>query len=79
MMASLCEFCCRVRVVVSGKGSRFLLCEKSASDTHFPKYPPQPVIRCVGFEPLENSPQAGQDTVEENEHAQKASAKHFPL
>jgi hypothetical protein len=50
MIASLCESCVRVREVVSGKGSRFLLCLLSQSDVRFPKYPPQPVIRCAGYQ-----------------------------
>jgi hypothetical protein len=39
-----------VKEVVSGKGSRFLLCLKSAEDKRFSKYPPQPIIECEGFE-----------------------------
>jgi hypothetical protein len=47
--ASLCKTCIRAREIVSGKGSRFLLCELSQSDSRFPKYPPQPVNRCDGY------------------------------
>ena len=50
MIPSLCEYCCHVKEVVSGKGSRFLLCQKSVADQRFRKYPPQPVIQCDGFE-----------------------------
>ena len=50
MIPSLCEYCCHVKEVVSGKGSRFLLCQKSTTDRRFPKYPPQPVVKCIGFE-----------------------------
>ena len=39
-----------MKEVVSGKGSRFLLCQKSVADNRFRKYPPQPVVKCVGFE-----------------------------
>jgi len=46
--ASLCEGCARMREVISGRGSRFLLCEHSRADPRFPKYSPQPVIRCEG-------------------------------
>jgi hypothetical protein len=38
-----------MREIVSGKGSRFLLCQLSQTDAAFPKYPPQPVIRCGGY------------------------------
>jgi hypothetical protein len=46
---SLCESCRFLRSVVSGRGSRFLLCELSKQDRRFPKYPPQPVTRCGGY------------------------------
>jgi hypothetical protein len=50
-MRSLCETCGWVRAVVTPKGSRFLLCRQAQSDPAYPKYPPQPVIRCVGYVP----------------------------
>jgi hypothetical protein len=50
MIPSLCEYCRHMREVISGKGSRFLLCQKSETDNHFRKYPPQPTIQCDGFE-----------------------------
>ncbi len=49
----LCPTCVRVQRIVSGKGSAFLLCTLSKRDLRFPKYPPQPVLRCAGFEPAE--------------------------
>lgn len=39
-----------MKEVISGKGSRFLMCQKSVTDNRFPKYPPQPVIQCAVFE-----------------------------
>ena len=50
MNRSLCTSCVHHRQVISGKGSRFLLCQKSLVDPRFAKYPPQPVIKCVGYE-----------------------------
>ena len=50
MIPSLCEFCVHAREVVSGKGSQFLLCRKSGTDSRFPKYPSQPVLKCIGFQ-----------------------------
>ena len=47
---SLCETCAFLREVVTPKGSRFLLCRLSRSDPAFPKYPPQPVVRCDGYQ-----------------------------
>ncbi|HWC90422.1 MAG TPA: hypothetical protein VG433_12225 [Pirellulales bacterium] len=49
MSPSLCTACSHMKEVVSGKGSRFLLCQLSQTDRRFPKYPPQPVIRCDGY------------------------------
>ena len=46
-MQSLCVACRYVRVIVSGKDSQFLLCQKSQEDAHFAKYPPQPVGHCM--------------------------------
>lgn len=47
---SLCTSCAHVQLVRSAKGSVFLLCARSKRDPSFPKYPPQPVIRCSGHE-----------------------------
>lgn len=46
---SLCETCASMREVVTPRGSRFLLCQLSAADPAYPKYPPQPVVRCAGY------------------------------
>jgi hypothetical protein len=45
MIQSQCHVCCHKKVIISGKGSRFLLCELSQTDQRFAKYPPQPIIR----------------------------------
>ena len=47
---SLCELCRHVRVIENAKGSRFLLCGRSASEPEYPRYPPQPVVECRGFQ-----------------------------
>ena len=49
MMPSLCESCRWMREVNPPKGSRFLLCELSKTNPTYPKYPPQPVVRCEGY------------------------------
>jgi hypothetical protein len=46
----LCAKCRHARQIVSGKGSRFVLCELSRTDPRFPRYPPLPVLACSGFE-----------------------------
>ena len=45
---SLCESCRHLREIVTGKGSRFLMCLLSQTDSRFRKYPPQPVRQCSG-------------------------------
>ena len=55
MISSLCESCARMREVVTPKGLRFLLCQMSKSDPAFPKYPPQPVVRCDGYQQKEQN------------------------
>ncbi len=46
---TLCERCRHLREIVSGKGSRFLMCLLSQTDARLPKYPPQPVRQCSGY------------------------------
>lgn len=46
----LCESCAHARIVVSGKGSTFYLCELAAVDPSFRKYPPLPVLSCRGYQ-----------------------------
>jgi len=53
MIHSLCETCALMREVVTPKGSRFLLCQLSQTDPAYPKYPPQPVVRCDGYQKKE--------------------------
>jgi hypothetical protein len=47
-MPSLCETCENARKIRTER-SGFLLCELSFTDTAYPKYPPQPVLRCGGY------------------------------
>jgi hypothetical protein len=47
---SLCESCRHVRVIRSERGSVFLLCKRSTAEPEYPKYPPQPVVACRGFQ-----------------------------
>jgi hypothetical protein len=52
----LCLTCQFSRVIVSDRASRFYLCERSKTDPRFPKYPPLPVLACVGYEPVPKTP-----------------------
>jgi len=49
--AGLCACCLHARRIESARGSIFYLCERSASDPAFPKYPQLPVIECAGHTP----------------------------
>jgi hypothetical protein len=49
-MTGLCPGCAHVRFIESATGSRFLMCRLAKEDVRFSKYPPQPVLRCAGFE-----------------------------
>src|SRR5262245_5288309 len=60
MMQSLCETCRNVREVRASR-SRFLLCELSVTNATFPKYPPQPVVRCEGFQSRSEAKQGKPD------------------
>jgi len=57
----LCDRCVHQRVVRSGRGSVFSLCERSLDDPRYPKYPRVPVGSCPGFtqRPDDSSPRAG--------------------
>jgi hypothetical protein len=60
-MDSLCNSCLHVRQIVSGTGSRFRLCRLSQADKSFPKYPPQPVVCCDGYEDGRSATTAAQE------------------
>jgi hypothetical protein len=47
----LCDSCRHQRIVRTGRGSVFTLCELSKIDPDFPKYPRVPVTSCGGHEP----------------------------
>lgn len=54
MIQSLCVTCTLMREIVTPRGSRFLLCQLSQTNPNFAKYPPQPIIRCGGYQEKEN-------------------------
>jgi hypothetical protein len=45
----LCAQCRWMRKMESDRGSVFYLCQLSATDPTFPKYPRLPVLRCRGY------------------------------
>ncbi len=46
----LCADCQFMRRIESDRGSIFYLCQRSATDPSFPKYPRLPVLECTGYE-----------------------------
>jgi hypothetical protein len=46
----LCASCIFMRKIHSDRGSTFYLCQRSAADPRFPKYPRLPVLHCGGYE-----------------------------
>jgi hypothetical protein len=52
----LCAGCRFTRRIESDRGSIFYLCERSATDARFPKYPRLPVLQCAGYEPDDGVP-----------------------
>jgi hypothetical protein len=54
--AGLCSRCRHARRVESDRGSVFILCEFSAVDPSFPKYPRLPVLSCSAYFPMNVSP-----------------------
>jgi len=53
--AGLCARCRFMRRMHSDRGATFYLCERSATDAAFPKYPRLPVLQCAGYEPRTTS------------------------
>jgi hypothetical protein len=48
-VVGLCADCAHARRVESARQSSFYLCQLSASDATFPKYPRLPVVGCPGY------------------------------
>lgn len=46
----LCDTCRHQRLVPNTRGSVFSLCERSKTDTAYPRYPRIPVTECRGYE-----------------------------
>ena len=51
VQAGLCSDCRNARTIRSDRGSVFLMCQLSATDPNFPKYPRLPVLSCGGYSP----------------------------
>lgn len=55
----LCAACRHVRRTGNRRGSVFYLCGRASHDTRFARYPAIPVLRCIGFEPMDAAPEGG--------------------
>jgi hypothetical protein len=51
----LCATCRHMRVVENTRGSTFYRCRRAETDPHFAKYPRLPVLRCAGYESIEET------------------------
>ncbi len=50
--AGLCANCAHAQIIRSAKSSEFILCQLSATDSNFPKYPRLPVLDCSGYKKI---------------------------
>ena len=46
----LCDSCAHQRLIRSGRGSSFSMCEIGLRDPDWPKYPRMPVLACPRFD-----------------------------
>jgi hypothetical protein len=51
----LCAACRHARIVHSSHGSTFYMCRLAETDPRFAKYPRLPVLRCAGYERVEEA------------------------
>jgi hypothetical protein len=51
----LCDSCNHQKLVKSGRGSLFSMCQLGLRDPDWPKYPPMPVERCPRYAPVSPS------------------------
>jgi hypothetical protein len=51
IVTGLCSTCIHAKEMRNDRGSVFLFCLLSRTDTRYPKYPRLPVLRCEGYEP----------------------------
>jgi hypothetical protein len=45
----LCDSCAHQKLIKSGRGSVFSMCQLGLKDPDWPKYPPMPVTRCPRY------------------------------
>ena len=60
-----------MQVMKSDRGSTFYMCQLSATDPAFPKYPRLPVLRCVGYEEKKEEEKKEEVTSKKEKNATK--------
>src|SRR5438552_9667230 len=68
-----------MRSIITPKGSRFLLCQLSKSGPAYPKYPPQPIVRCEGYREKGNSGEVVEQRGIEEDEPTQAQDRLVPL
>jgi hypothetical protein len=48
--AGLCATCVHQKIIRSGRGSTFSMCQRHKTEPAYPKYPRLPVTACPGYE-----------------------------
>jgi hypothetical protein len=48
--AGLCDSCRHQKIIRTGRGSEFSMCERSKTEPAYDKYPRVPVRACPGYE-----------------------------
>ena len=48
--AGMCDSCRHQKLIRTGRGSVFSMCERSKAEPGYPKYPRVPVLACPGYE-----------------------------
>jgi hypothetical protein len=55
MNAGLCDSCRYQKIIRSGRGSVFSMCERHKTEPDYPKYPRLPVRECPGYDRREGA------------------------
>lgn len=59
--AGLCDTCRHQSIISTSRGPQYTLCERSRTDSSYPRYPRVPVTRCEGHEPRDDGASGGGD------------------
>jgi hypothetical protein len=68
LQRGLCDICVHQRLVPNTRGSVFSLCERSADDPAYVRYPAIPILDCPGFQPKSDNSEPPTDPTEEDDN-----------